>query len=285
MQIRDYSLPDGWFPRDSDSVSAFLAAFSPSRSISNSISASTCRAAISPHAGWYYSGKIAALGVASLQPDAETIVILGGHLNDGAPLLFAAEDAVKTPFGTLKIDAPLRKSLLDELGGEQDKFRDNTIEVLLPMVHYFFPKSQIIWLRLPANLESYENGKVISSVAASLGRKINVLASTDLTHYGVNYGFSPHGSGISALRWVRDVNDKNFIAAVESGNSTAVLHCAEQEHAACSAGAVLGAMGFAEAEKLAPAQLLKYGTSAEADKNRGIPDSFVGYAAFSFDVK
>ncbi|MCL2440961.1 MAG: AmmeMemoRadiSam system protein B [Treponema sp.] len=279
MQIRDYSLPEGWFPHDSGSVSAFLSKYEPPDR--KKAHCKFYRAAIAPHAGWYYSGRLAALAVSNLWPEAETIVILGGHLPAGNPPLFAMEDAVKTPFGYLKINKNLRSSLIKELNGAEDKYRDNTIEVLLPMVHYFFPKADIIWLRLPAAMESFTSGKIISRLALQSGRKINVLASTDLTHYGLNYRFSPMGIGEAGLNWMKNVNDAGFINAVKSGNTREVLRFAEEEHAACSAGAVLGAMGFAEEEKAGKPALLEYGTSADLEE-RGIPDSFVGYAAFVF---
>ncbi|MDR0320763.1 MAG: AmmeMemoRadiSam system protein B [Treponema sp.] len=274
MQIRDYSLPAGWFPRDSASISAFLSKFGTSKRV--------CRAAIAPHAGWYYSGAVAALGASCLQPDAETVVVLGGHLPAGLPPLFAMEDAVRTPFGSMEIDAPLRAALFKELDGESDNYRDNTVEVLLPMAHYFFPKAKLLWLRLSAEIQSYEVGKTISQIAAKLNRRINVLASTDLTHYGSNYGFSPQGSGKAALRWVREVNDAGFIKAVESGSADEVLRRAERDSSSCSAGAVLGAMGFASAESLGGARLLEYATSTDVEESGGVPDSFVGYAAFGF---
>ena len=274
MQIRDYSLPAGWYPRDVAAVSAFLSEFDNVKRSS--------RAAIMPHAGWYYSGRTAALGAASLQRDAETVVILGGHLGAENPPLFAMEDAVKTPFGSMPIDAALRSALLKEIGGAKDGYRDNTVEVLLPMAHYFFPKANLLWLRLPASIESFESGKTISRIAAKLNRKIAVFGSTDLTHYGRNYGFSPQGGGEAALRWVRDVNDASFIKAVESGDGKEVLLRAEEDYSSCSVGAVLGAMGFAEAEGLKKARLLAYATSADVDKSV-VPDSFVGYAAFAFD--
>jgi AmmeMemoRadiSam system protein B len=275
MQIRDYSLPAGWYPRDGEAVSAFLSEFDTVKRSS--------RAAIMPHAGWYYSGRTAALGAASLQRDAETVVILGGHLGAENPPLFAMEDAVKTPFGSMPIDAALRSALLKEIGGAKDGYRDNTVEVLLPMAHYFFPKANLLWLRLPAEIESFERGKSLSRIAAKLNRKIAVFGSTDLTHYGRNYGFSPQGSGEAALRWVREVNDASFIKAVESGDGEEVLRHAEEDSSSCSAGAVLGAMGFAEAEGLQKARLLAYATSADVDKSV-VPDSFVGYAAFAFEV-
>jgi hypothetical protein len=39
-------------------------------------------------------------------------------------------------------------------------------------------------------------------------------------------------------------------------------------------------MGFASAKGIGPARLLEYGTSAAA--SREVPDSFVGYAALTF---
>jgi AmmeMemoRadiSam system protein B len=274
MQIREYSLPAGWFPRDIEGVTREIARFLEGYNISVQ-----SRAAISPHAGCYYSGHISAVAAASLKQDAETVVVIGGHLPAGSPVLFAMEDAVRTPFGAISIDTQMRSVLLKELDGKEDRFRDNTVEVLLPMVHYFFPNSKMLWIRLGADISSFEAGKVISRAAS--GRKVNVLGSTDLTHYGLNYGFSPHGSGREALRWVREVNDAAFIKAVESGDPGEVLQRAGKDASSCSAGAVLGAMGFAEAEKLKKAQLLKYATSADIDEI-GVPDSFVGYAAFAF---
>ena len=273
MRIREYSLPAGWYPRDPNEVSRFLSGQERGGPFS--------RAAVSPHAGWYYSGLLASRAAASLEPDAETVAVLGGHLSDSPPL-FAMEDAVRTPFGQMEIDAQLRALLQEELGGDEDRYRDNTIEVLLPMVHFFFPNAKLLWLRLPAEIESFSAGKIISKTAAKLKRKINVLASTDLTHYGVNYGFSPQGSGKAALRWVREVNDAAFIKAVESGDSDEVLLRAERDRSACSVGAVLGAMGFAQAQGLAGARLLQYATSAEVNNEEETPDSFVGYAAFTF---
>ncbi|MCL2808766.1 MAG: AmmeMemoRadiSam system protein B [Treponema sp.] len=279
MQIREYSLPAGWFPHDSDSVRGFLSDYKPGKK-----GLFSCQAAICPHAGWYYSGKIAALGFASLKPQIDTIVILGGHLPADIQPLFAMEDAVRTPFGIMPIDNELRGVLMDKLNGKEDRYRDNTIEVLLPMARFFFPDSRVLWLRLPANTESFEYGKIISKTAAKLKKKINVVASADLTHYGRNYGFSPKGSGKQALDWVRNENDAGFIKAVESGDYKKTLLHAEENSSTCSAGAVLGVLGFAFEQGLDNAKLLEYSTSADKDDSSIIPDSFVGYAAMAFGV-
>jgi len=272
MNLRESCLPAGWYPRNSGEISRFLAEWSAVDS--------SARAAIAPHAGWYYSGKIAARAVSSLDRKIDTLVVIGGHLPAGYAPLFAMEDGVSTPLGAMAINAALRAALYKELDGQEDRFPDNTVEVLLPMARFFFPDASLLWLRLPAALSSFDAGKAIAAAAKKITCTVAVLASTDLTHYGPNYDFTPHGIGPEALRWMREVNDRHFIDAVESGNPAAVLERAETDSSSCSAGAVLGAMGFAAAEGLGTAHLLEYGTSAGEGDN--IPDSFVGYAAIAY---
>ena len=270
MKIRKSMLPTGWYPRINEDITGFLSPFKAQNRKKTD-------AAIAPHAGWYYSGKIAAKAVSLLKDDIETLVVIGGHLPKAYPVLIAMEDAAETPLGEIPIDKEFRDAFCKKIKAEEDAYMDNTVEVLLPMVRYYLPKAKLFWLRLPAGLESYETGKSLAITAAQLGRKIGVLASTDLTHYGKNYGFSPKGAGKEALQWVRDVNDKLFIEAVEAGSPELVLERASCDHSSCSAGAVLGAMGFAGTG----AMLLEYGTSADAEEGN-VPESFVGYASFVY---
>jgi AmmeMemoRadiSam system protein B len=275
MILREPALPPGWYPRTPGEISRFLADFSPPAA---KPAAEPAAAAIAPHAGWFYSGRIAAAAVSALDRDVDTVVVLGGHLPAGAPPLFAEEDGVRTPLGTMPMDTELRALLRKETGGREDRYRDNTVEVLLPMVHFFLPDAKLLWLRLPAESASFETGRRIAGAGKALGRKLAVLGSTDLTHYGDNYGFSPQGRGPKALRWVREVNDRAFIDAVEAGLPEEILRRAETDQSSCSAGAVLGVLGFAQAAGRPHPRLLAYGTSADAEDD--VPGSFVGYAAF-----
>jgi AmmeMemoRadiSam system protein B len=285
MNIRRMTLPLGWYPHVAQGVDSFLKGQVLK-------AGSKTRAVISPHAGWFFSGKLAALALSSLCSDIETIIVAGGHLSGGAGVLFAEEDAVQTPQGALVIDDELRAILKKELFGKADKYADNTVEVLLPAVHYFFPNVKIIWMRLSSDISSYNAGKIIAEKATELGRSVAVIASTDLTHYGDAYDFMPKGRGAAALDWVKNINDKRFIEAVLAGNAETILSRAQSDSSACSPGAVLCALGFAEkhaelAAAGAPvATLLEYTTSADVLRDMGEkkePDSFVGYAAFEFE--
>jgi AmmeMemoRadiSam system protein B len=272
MILREPYLPDGWYFRNREAIGDFL------RPFTGKAKTEGAAAVIAPHAGWYFSGSTAALAVSFLDRDAETVAIIGGHLPRGAPFLFAPEEGVKTPLGVMEIDRELAEDLKGELSGRPDKYQDNTVEVLLPMVHWFFPRARLLWLRFPAEASSFKAGKLLAERAGALGRRLAVVGSTDLTHYGRNYGFSPCGGGREALEWVKKVNDAAFIRAVLSGDPAEVLRRAEEDYSACSAGAVLGALGFAGPSGPPKAELLAYATSADVMEEK-FPDSFVGYAA------
>jgi AmmeMemoRadiSam system protein B len=272
MILREPCLPAGWYPREDKAIGGFLRAFA------GKAGAEGAAAVIAPHAGWYFSGKTAALAVSALDRDAETVALIGGHLPRGAPFLFAGEEGVKTPLGVMEIDGELAGELKKELSGRDDRYQDNTVEVLLPMVRWFFSRARLLWVRFPAEASAFEAGKLLAEKARTLGRRLAVVGSTDLTHYGRNYGFSPHGGGREALEWVKKVNDAAFIRAVLSGDPAEVLRRAEEDCSACSAGAVLGAMGFAGPSAPPKAELLAYATSADVTEEEA-PGSFVGYAA------
>ncbi|MDR3342020.1 MAG: AmmeMemoRadiSam system protein B [Treponema sp.] len=284
MIARKRCLPVGWYPQSAEKIARFL------DTVPKNPPPQAALAAVAPHAGWFYSGSIAAAAVSVLDPRSDTVVLIGGHLPAGMPPLFAEEARVSTPLGDVEIDGEFRDILQKELeddvfpqGIAVDRYQDNTIEVLLPMVRYFIPHARLLWLRLPAETASFEAGKRIARIGETLGRNLGVLGSTDLTHYGDNYNFSPMGSGKQALDWVRAVNDRTFIQVVKEGNPAKVLAKARQDKSSCSAGAVLGAMGFAQSRGAGNATLLAYGTSVDAGNEDGeIPNSFVGYAALAW---
>jgi AmmeMemoRadiSam system protein B len=237
-------------------------------------------AVIAPHAGWFFSGALASRALAALKRDVDTVIVAGGHLPKQTRILCAEEDAIETPLGLLFFDHELRDALRQELTTAPDSSADNSVEVLLPAVRYFFPTARLVWLRLPPCASAKDAGAFIAEKAAALGRRTVFIASTDLTHYGPAYGWMPQGNGASALRWVRTVNDARFIEAVLAGDTAAVLLRAEAEHSACSAGAVLAALGFCR--QLKP-RVLAYTTSADVllAAGEGETSSFVGYAAIT----
>lgn len=282
MSLRRRSLPRGWYPDDPDTLRSLVSSWIDGGQAATA-RATAAVAAVAPHAGWTFSGRLAARAAASLLPAPggdlpQTIVIFGGHLPPGARPLAARESSFDTPLGVLDADSELLAALEASMSLGSDDESDNTVEVLLPIVSQLFPGSRALWLRAPNDASSLALGAALAAAAKSLGRRVACIGSTDLTHYGPNYGFSPKGRGAAAEAWVRGVNDKRFVDALLALDGREALALAEAERSACSAGAAVAALAFALAAGATRAALLAYATSLDVRRD----DSFVGYAAIAY---
>lgn len=274
---RRSALPNGWYPRDRETITRVLAEWT------EGLKTRGAAAVVSPHAGWSFSGRLSALAIAALV-GSETIVVVGGHLPQNSPILYARESSFETVCGELPADVELLDALGDELrdsgvpSPHPDEYVDNSVEVLLPMIAALQPEAKILWLRSPPHYGAKELGAALGRASTLLGKKVACVGSTDLTHYGPAYGFMPAGIGEKAEKWVKSVNDKAFIDALLDMNCEVALTHAVKKGSACSAGAAVASLSFAIEVGATEAELLDYATSLDIRQD----DSFVGYAAIAF---
>ena len=235
-------------------------------------------AGIVPHAGWYFSGNVACNVIHSLKYEEipEILVIFGMHLHENSARYIMKEGLWETPFGDVRIDTEISGKLVKkfpfQIETPNDYHKDNTIELQLPFIKYFFKDTRVVPIGVPPDRESIEVGRAVAEIAAETGMNVKAIGSTDLTHYGVNYGYMPHGSGPEAIDWVRNDNDPRIIDAMLAMDSVKVLLEAGENQNACCAGAVSAVMGFAEQSGVEKGQCLVYTNSY--DKSPG--NSFVG---------
>ena len=113
------------------------------------------------------------------------------HLHKDSPRYIMKEGAWATPFGELQVDEALAGKLMEKFAFNVETpeycSSDNTIELQLPFVKYFFKDVKILPVGVPPSEKSLAVGETVVEIAAELGRQIIVLGSTDLTHYGWNY--------------------------------------------------------------------------------------------------
>jgi len=240
---------------------------------------------IVPHAGWVFSGRVACgvigcLQTAGIQPD--TVVVFGRHLHAKSRNYIMKEGEWATPFGKLKVDRELAESLLGKFSFVQetptDYEEDNTVELELPFIKYFFPETMILPLGVPPAPGSISIGKAVAETAASMNRMILIIGSTDLTHYGPNYGFMPKGGGVKGLDWVKNENDKKLRDLVMNMDPEGVIQESLVNHNACCAGAVAAAIAASKKLGAGRGMELFYTTSYDIR-----PDSsFVGYTGILF---
>ncbi len=239
---------------------------------------------IVPHAGWYFSGSIACNVIHALTrgESPDTVILFGMHLHQDSPPCMMPKGSWETPFGPLPVQEDLAAEVEKAFSFQIEtntKFRqDNTIELQLPFMKYFFPDVKILALGVPPAEISLQIAKKITEIASRMKLRLRIIGSTDLTHYGHNYGFAPKGGGPEALNWVRRENDRNFIDAVLSMNPSQVIREGLSSHNACCAGAAAAALTAAKEMGAVRAESLAYATSY--DRHPG--DSFVGYAGIVF---
>ena len=234
---------------------------------------------IVPHAGWYYSGSIACNVINGIKQRTEpdVIIIFGMHLHRDSASYIMPQGAWETPFGELPVAEDLAAELVNSFEftreSPQNFTQDNTVELQLPFIKYFFEDAKIVALGVPPTRESLQIGRSVIDAAKQMGLTVGVIGSTDLTHYGSNYGFTSKGRGQAAVNWVREENDRRVIDAMLALKPEKVILEAQSSHNACCAGAAATAIEAAISLGANQADEIAYATSY--DKSPG--DSFVGY--------
>lgn len=228
---------------------------------------------ISPHAGYIYSGPVAAYGYSRIKKGMfDGFVIFApshrGRFN-GASVM--TEGAYSTPLGEVKIDSELAGPLIDrEYFGyirEIDEL-EHSLEVQIPFLQSVAGDFMIVPVVIgtidPEVCRSI--GETVAERIAASGKKYCVVISTDLSHY----------HGYEKARTM----DNKFIDAVSTFSEKKILEVTRTGVAeACGEGAVLA--GMAACRKLGAdhVEILKYMNSGDT---AGSKDEVVGYMSALF---
>lgn len=283
MGMRRAVFAGSWYPSSAKACEKEIAAFIQDDTLT-SPGNEPFLGGIVPHAGWYFSGSLACRVIHALKEDqaVDVVLVFGMHLGPNSPAYMMVEGSWETPFGKLDVDETITRELVDKYAFQietWDKFtQDNTIELQLPFIKFFHGQAKIVAIGIPPLTEALEIGREAVRLAARQGKRVKVIGSTDLTHYGSNYGFSPQGSGPGALAWARDQNDRKIIDTMLALDFQATLRQAQQQQSACCSGAAAAAIKAAVAMGATAATEVAYQNSY--DKSPG--DSFVGYTGILF---
>ncbi|MEN6480089.1 MAG: AmmeMemoRadiSam system protein B [Anaerolineales bacterium] len=243
-------------------------------------------AGIVPHAGWAYSGQTAAHTLLALaQQEPETVVLFGTVHMWGVPgACVYGTGSWRTPLGDIAVDTELAQAVLAASPFVRDlpsaHAQEHSIEVQLPFIRYLLPTARIVPIAMPPIAEAPVIGRAVARAVQQLGRAAVAVGSTDLTHYGPNYGFTPVGIGEAGLEWTHE-NDRRVLTLIEQLDAEGVLREARAHHNACGPGAVSAAIAFALEAGATRGVLLDYITSHEV-LPLGQPRDLVGYGAVVF---
>ncbi len=235
---------------------------------------------IVPHAGWCFSGKTAltVFNAINRKIKPDLIFLFGMHLPEGSRDYIFIDDSVETPLGNLKVNREASEMLSGSFNFIEENAShyssENTLELQFPLIKYTFPDTSIVVIGAAPTYRAFEIGEKAVSISKKLGLSACFIGSTDLTHYGPNYGFTPEGTGKKSVQWVKEVNDKRIINAFLRAEPGEVIKEALSSRNACCPGAAAAAIAGAGRSGAGRGTLAHYTTSYDIHPDQ----SFVGYA-------
>ncbi len=227
-----------------------------------------------PHAGYVYSGPVAAWSYHTLFADGrpDALVILGpNHHGVGSGISLFPEGDWETPLGTASVEAGLAEAILEASSivdrDTRAHFYEHSIEVQIPFLQYLFGSVNFVPISMMLqDLDTaLEVSRDIATAVASYGRKVTIIASTDFSHY-----VRPE---------VAQANDHAAIGKIISMDSEGLYRVIEERNISmCGYGPVMVAIEVCSMQGVKQGTLLKYATSGDIMPMKEV----VGYACIAF---
>ncbi len=234
-----------------------------------------------PHAGYMYSGPVAAHSYATLAADGwpDSFVIFGpNHHGQGAPLALTEHDW-QTPLGTATVDRDLHAALLkppleEDILAHRD---EHSIEVQLPFLQSL--SDAVSFVPICMAFQEYEVAAEVGELVAGAvkGRDAVLIASSDFTHVGPQY-FQIPPRGVSAPDFAKEQDAKaiEMILALDAKRFAAKV--AQADISMCGYGPVAAMLTAAKRLGADRVNLLKYATSSDVSRDTHMA---VGYGAIA----
>ena len=236
-------------------------------------------AIVVPHAGYIFSGQIAADGFRQAADHPyDIIVVLGTNHTSGSfrKISIYPGDGFSTPLGATMVDKEVVKALLTaDSDCALDKSlhnQEHSVEVQLPFIQILFPEALIV----PVIIGSPDIGictrfgEAIAGVLKS--RRALIVASADLSHYpDAEAAEDVDGKTLAAM-------EKLDPALLQKVTQTQMRRGIPNLHTcACGEAAVMAAMSAAKAMGASGGKVISYAHSG--DVPIGERDRVVGYGA------
>ena len=223
-------------------------------------------AIVAPHAGYSYSGPVAAHAYKELAADGivDTAVILSpNHTGYGHPVSLWAGNGWDTPLGKTEINKDFTQRLLGQVirADEAAHIHEHSIEVQLPWLQHLYKKVKIVPITMLA--QDIETARMVGKAISQIGDNLIIIASTDFTHY------EPHSVAIETDGFIIE-------AIVALDEEELYKRCESLNCTMCGYGPVASAIVAAKEMRAKRASLLKYATSGETS---GDFSRVVGYGS------
>jgi len=230
---------------------------------------------IVPHAGYIYSGPVAAHAYKMLAENErpDTFVILGpNHTGYGSLVSIMKEGEWETPLGSVKINTDIANKLMKEYRMLSSDYLahlyEHSIEVQLPFLQYIYKNFDFVPICIM--LQTLDVARELGNALAKIlqGTNTVVLASTDLNHYeNIEMTYKKDEYVIDSVRkmdeayLMRVIDEKNISMCGPCPTATAIYYA---KKIGCKSS-----------------RILAHATSGDT---AGPKDNVVGYLAACFEI-
>jgi hypothetical protein len=229
---------------------------------------------VCPHAGYMFSGPVAAHSYYRLALDGKPDVVIlfsPNHTGYGSALAVMNEGVWRTPLGDVEVDGETANQIVHEsriIDVDEVAHRfEHSIEVQLPFLQYLYG-SEFKIVPICFLMQDLHSAREVGQAAAKVlaGKNSVIIASSDMTHYEPQETAAKKDK--MALEAVEALDEAKFYSIVEA-----------QRISACGYGPIAALITAAKILGTKGAKVLSYKTSGDVTGDRS---SVVGYAAVCF---
>jgi AmmeMemoRadiSam system protein B len=260
MKMRTCAVAGMFYPRDPSHLEQLLEnLFSAARPEGNPLGV------VSPHAGYVYSGQVAASAFGAFVPDfSGTFVVIGpshrGYIN------CVSEIPWETPLGVVNTDTEFVR-LLDIETDELSHRDEHSLEVQMPFIKYRFPRAQIapVMMGQQDYASAMRLAEKIYHAIRQTKRDVRIIASSDFSHYVA--AEKAKADDLYAIEPLATLDTNEFYRRI-----------AERQVTACGYGPISAMMSVCAKLGAKAAKLIRYATSGDVT---GDFREVVGYASIA----
>ena len=231
-----------------------------------------------PHAGYMYSGPVAAHAYSKLAEAGfpETFVIIGpNHTGMGKPVSVFNEGAWMIPIGKVEVDGDLADAIISKSKYAEADFTahmmEHSVEVQLPFLKFFSNDFKIVPICMmdQSPQASKDLAQAIYDASSQLDRKIVIIDSTDLSHF--------------KSQELTEEHDRLVFNEIEKGNTEGLYETVSRNNITmCGYGPTMVAMEYSKKVSNYDFEFLKHATSGDTTLDY---KSVVGYGSGIFKIE
>lgn len=260
MKMRTCAVAGMFYPREPSHLEQLLEKF-----FAGTGPEENPRGIVSPHAGYVYSGQVAASAFGAIPADFSGTFVVIGPSHRGY-ITCVSEVPWETPLGVIDTDDEFVRSLdieTDELSHRDE----HSLEVQMPFIKYRFPRARIapVMMGQQDYASAMRLAEKIRHAVRQTNRDVRIVASSDFSHYVPQE--KARSDDLWAIEPLLTLDAKEFYRRI-----------AERRVTACGYGPITA---MAEASKklgAKAAKLIRYATSGDVT---GDTKEVVGYASIA----